>query len=112
MDLLQEEFEALVLRDPCADLREQVFGDVDGTGFAVLFAGEVLALMQGAAVVTAAGGAAAAVRVGGQGRGQERRGGGDFLEPRLEHAADERGMVGNAHGQRPGDWERRSAEQT
>jgi hypothetical protein len=36
MDLLEKKLEALMLCDPRAHLREQVFGDVDGAGLAVL----------------------------------------------------------------------------
>ena len=34
-DMTQEGFEAFVLADPLLDLREQVLGDVNGTGFAL-----------------------------------------------------------------------------
>ena len=48
-------------------------------------------------MVTAAFWAAAAVGVEAE-RGREHRaGGGDLAEPGIEHAADERGMFGNAH---------------
>ena len=57
----------------------------------------MLCVMEWAAMVTAASGAAATVRVEAE-RGREyRAGGGDLAEPGIEHAADERGMFGNAH---------------
>jgi hypothetical protein len=94
VDLVQQPLEALVLGEPCADLGEQVFGDVDGPGLASLLEGEVLALVQGAAVVKAAGGAAAAVGVGAEGSGQHRGLGGEPFEAALQHPQQVAGVVG------------------
>jgi len=75
-----------------------LFGDVNGAGLAVVFEGEVLGGMEGAAMVTAAGGAAAAVGIGAEGGGEDGGRGGEGLEAMLEHAKDEGGMIGDAHG--------------
>src|SRR5581483_4508938 len=94
----EELLEATVLGQPCADLGEQGFGDVDGAAPAGLLEGDVLAGVQGPAAVAAAGGAAAAVGVGAEGGGQDGGGGGELLEPALEHAEDEGRVIGDAHG--------------
>src|SRR5205085_29453 len=64
VDLLEELFEAVVFGEPCADLGEQLLGDVDRARLAVFLEGEVLALVPWAAVVAAALGPATAVGVG------------------------------------------------
>lgn len=80
------------------DLGEKSLGDVNGAGLAVVAEGEVLGGMEGAAVMAAAGGAAAAVGIGAEGGGEDRGGGGELFEATLEHAEDEGGVVGDAHG--------------
>jgi hypothetical protein len=42
MDLVEQGLEAFVFVQPCANLGKQFLGDIDGTGLAVLFEGEVL----------------------------------------------------------------------
>ena len=71
MDLVEEGLEALVFGEPRADLGEQFLGDVNGAGLAVLLEGEVLAGVQGSAVVAAAGGSTAAVGVLTEGGGDD-----------------------------------------
>jgi hypothetical protein len=97
MDLAEKAFEAVVFGAPCADLGEQVFGDIDGAGLAVLLEGEVLAGVEGPTVVAAAGRTAAAVAVGAEGGGDDGAGGGELFEAVLEYAEDEGGVVGDRH---------------
>jgi hypothetical protein len=98
VDLVEELFEAFVFGDPCADLREQIFGDIDRPGLvARTFEGEVLTGMEGTTVMTPARRSSAAVGVGVQGGGQDRRGGDQLFEPAVEHAADQGGVFRNAH---------------
>ena len=63
MDLVEQGLEAFVFGGLCVQLKERVFGHVDGAGLAVLLEGEVLAGMEGSAVVTAALRSATAVNV-------------------------------------------------
>src|SRR4029078_13295141 len=97
MDLVEQGLEALVFGEPCADFGEEVFGDVNGAGLAALLEGEVLAGVEGPAVVTAALRASAAVGVSAEGGGQDRGGRGELLEAALQHAEDVVGVAGNAH---------------
>jgi hypothetical protein len=100
MDLVEELFEPFVFGDPCLHLGEQILGDVDGTGLvAGSLEGEVLASVEGSAVVASAGGASTAVGVSVEGSGQDGGGSGQLLEPALEHATDQGGVVRNAHGE-------------
>src|SRR5581483_5226861 len=96
--LVEQGPEALVFGEPCADLGEQLLGDVGGAGLAALLAGEALAGVGGAAVVAGAGGAAAAVGVGAEGGGQHGGSGGQPLEAAPQHAEDVVGVVGDARG--------------
>src|SRR5262245_50560911 len=98
MDLVEEGFEAFVFGQPCTHLGEELLGDVDGARLAVLLEGQVLSGMEGPAVVASTGRASAAVGVGAEGGGEDGGGGGQLFEAMLEHAEDEGGMVGNAHG--------------
>lgn len=97
LDLVEERPEATVLRDPCADLRNQVFRDVDGAGLAAFLVGDVLRSMKWAAVLAAALRAAAAVGVESQRSRPQRPRRSHLVESTIEHAADERGMIGYAH---------------
>jgi hypothetical protein len=98
MDLVEKLFEAFVLGDPCADLRNEVFGDVNGACLAVLFAGEVLSGVEGPAALAAAGRLAAAVRVRTKGGGEDGLGGRELLEASLQHALDLSGVLRDPHG--------------
>jgi len=98
MNLVEKSFESLVFGQPRLHLGEKLFGDVDGSGFAVLFESEVLSGMERPAFVAPAGRSATAVGVGAEGGGEDRRGGGELFEPPLEHAEDETGVAGNGHG--------------
>jgi hypothetical protein len=75
-----------------------LLGYINGACLAVLFEGQVLAGMQGSAVVAAARRATAAMGVSAEGGGENGRGAGQLLEAMLEHAEDEGGVVGDAHG--------------
>jgi hypothetical protein len=72
MDLVEKSFEAFVLGQPRSHLREKLFGDVDGSCFAILFEGEVLSGMERSAVVASAGRSSTAVGVGAEGGGEDR----------------------------------------
>ena len=98
VNFLEQLLQTLVLCQPCADFREEVFGDVHGARLAAFLEGQVLAVMQGAAMVTAAGRATAAVAGGGERGRQHRRGRGQFLKSAVEHAPDEGGVLRDAHG--------------
>ena len=104
LDFLQQSLEATVLRDPCADLRDQIFGDIDGARFAIFLEGDVLRVMERAAVMAATFGTATAMGIETEGGGEDRAGNGHLAEPGIEHAANERGVIGNAHS---GSWESR-----
>jgi hypothetical protein len=97
VDLVEEVLEAFVFGQPCAHLREQWLGDVDGACLAVLFEGQVLSGMKRSAVVASTGGPPAAMGIGGEGGGEDRGGGSQLVEAMLQHAQDEGGMCGNAH---------------
>jgi hypothetical protein len=84
--------------EPYADFGEEFLGDVDRAGLARFLKGEVLARVQGTAVVAATGGTAAAVAVGDERSGQDWGLTGQLLETTLEHQADAGRVVRDAHG--------------
>jgi hypothetical protein len=95
-DVAQEGFEAFVLADPLLDLREQVLGDVNGTGFALYLVGQVMGRVALTGLAAAAGPAAFAAE-GYEAGGDERAVELKLVNPGLEVAADESGMLGNLH---------------
>ena len=95
---MEEFLEVMMSRDPCADLGDQVFGDIDGVGLAVDFEGHMLGIVEGSAVVAPAGRPAASVGVRRQCGGQQGTGGSDLFQPAVEHSADGGRMFGDAHG--------------
>src|SRR5262249_46484821 len=97
MDLVQQLFETSVFGEPCADFRQQSLRDIDRAWRAALLRGQVLSGVQGAGVVAVARGATAAVRVATEGGGQHRGRRCQLLQAMLEHALDQRRMLGNAH---------------
>src|SRR5262249_37666350 len=100
MNLAEELLESFVFGNPCLDLRKQILGDVDGARpVPMSLAGDLLAVMQGAAMMTAAHGTAAAAGVTVQRGGQHRRRGAKLLQPAVEHTPNLSRMVRNAHGQ-------------
>ena len=99
MDFLEELFDTFVFGDPCLYLGQQVLRNVGRTSLVPrAFAGDVLAGMQRTAMMATAFGAAAAMGVGIEAGGQDGRARGQFLEPTIEHAADLRRVVRDAHG--------------
>ena len=95
-DVAQEGFEALVLADPLLDLREQVLGNVNGTGFALYFEGQVVGQVARTGLAVAAGAAAFAAESH-QAGGDERAVELELLDPGLQVAADQGGMFGSLH---------------
>lgn len=96
VNLLEQGLDPFVLGDPCANLREQVLGDVDGACLALVLEGEVMGGVQRAAVMAAAGGADAAGAGEDERSGEEGGVGGQLLEAGVELASDEGGVVGDA----------------
>ncbi len=95
-DVAQEGFEPLVLADPLLDLREQVLGNVNGTGFALYFKGQVMGQMALTGLAVAAGATAFAAE-GYEAGGEERAIELELLDPSFEVAADQGRMCGNLH---------------
>jgi hypothetical protein len=95
-DLADQLFEPLVFSNPCLNLREQVRGNVDGAGFALLFAGQIMGWMAWTGGAMTAWSAAFAVD-GDEAGGQDRSPGLELFDPGLELASDEGGMVGDFH---------------
>jgi len=93
-DVLGEFFQALVFGNPRLDLLEQILGHVNGAGFALLFAGQVVSGMAWSLLAMTAGAAATPVN-------QDQTGGKDgrfrlkVFEPGQEMAADEGGVLGD-----------------
>jgi len=98
MNLLEQGLEAFVFGEPCADLGEQLLGDINGASLAGFLEGEMLTDVAGPAVVAAAGGASTAVGISAKGGSEDRGRGGQLLEAVLQHAKDEGGMIGDANG--------------
>lgn len=98
MDRAEEVLEAFVFGEPGADLGEKFLGYINGACLAVLFEGQMLAGMQGSAVVAAAPRATAAMGVDAEGGGENGGRGGQLVEALLEHAEDDGGVFADAHG--------------
>ena len=95
-DMTQERFEALVLADPLLDLREQVLGDVNGTGFALNLVGQVVSQVALTGLAVAAGPTAFAAEgyeAGGNERALELK----LFDPGIQVAPDESGIFRNLH---------------
>jgi hypothetical protein len=78
------------------DLREQVLGDVNGTGFALNLVGQVVSQVALTGLAAAAGPSAFAAEgyeAGGDERAMELK----LLDPGIQVAPDERGMLRNLH---------------
>jgi hypothetical protein len=78
------------------DLRKQILRDIDGAGFARLFAGQVMSGVAFALLTMAARAAAASVNQD-EASGQDGRFRMKLFEPSEEMAADESGMLRNFH---------------
>src|SRR5215472_18736331 len=98
MDLGQQFLVALVVVDPCADVVEEVEGDVDGSGAALDLVGQVPAGVQFPVRVAAAGLAAAALADLRQAGGQQRLVGTEPGQPGPQPGPDLGRVVGDAHG--------------
>jgi len=85
--VVQERFEAFVLADPLLDLREQVLRDVNGTGFALYFIGQVMSQVSFTGLAVAAGAAALAAESD-QAGSDERAVEFELLNPSFQVAAD------------------------
>ena len=88
--------EAFVFADPLLNLREQILGDINGTGFALYFEGQVIGQVAFTGLAVAAGAAALSAE-GDQAGSDERAVGFEFLDARQEVAADQGGMFGYLH---------------
>jgi hypothetical protein len=97
VNLLQECLEALMFCDPCLDIHDQVFGNMDRARLATVLIREPLGVMERSAALTAAGGAATAHGDDATGSSQNRAVAGQFLETAVQHAADEGRVLWNAH---------------
>jgi len=78
------------------NLREQILGDINGTGFALYFEGQVIGQVAFTGLAVAAGAAALSLE-GDQAGSDERAVGLELLDARQEVAADQGGMFGYLH---------------
>ena len=95
-DVAQKTFEAFVLAHPLLDLREQVLGDVNGTGFALNLIGQVVSQVALTGLAAAAGPSAFAAEsyeAGGDERAIELK----LLDPGFQVAPDESGVFRDFH---------------
>src|SRR5439155_23897412 len=97
-DLLESPLVTLVLVDPRADLLQQILGDVDGAGLALLLERELMADVERAAFGAVARGIATAAADGGQAGGQQRAGRAAPFDATVQLAAAQGGMLGQTHG--------------
>ena len=81
VDLVEQSLEAAVFLHPFLDLREQVLGHVGGAGLARFAEGDVVGLVQRAAVMAPARGLAATFVQKNQARGQHGASRGQLIEP-------------------------------
>jgi hypothetical protein len=95
-DVAQKGFDAFVLAHPLLDLREQVLGDVNRTGFALYLVGQVVGQVALTGLAVAAGASAFAAE-GDQAGGDERAVKMELLDPGIQVAPDESGMLRNLH---------------
>jgi len=102
-DLPQEGFEPAVFGNPALHLGQEFLGDVDGAGFAVLFAGQVVAGMALALLAMAAGASALFVNED-QAGGQDGAAGLKGFGAGEELSGDEGGVSGDVHGDREPGW--------
>ena len=66
-------FEAFVFADPLLNLREQILGDINGTGFALYFEGQVIGQVAFTGLAVAAGAAALSLEGDQAGSDEEHR---------------------------------------
>ena len=90
-------FEAFVFADPLLNLREQILGDINGTGFALYFEGQVIGQVAFTGLAVAAWASTLSAE-GDQAGGQKRAADFEFFDAGLEVASDESGVSGNPPG--------------
>jgi hypothetical protein len=95
-NVAQKGFEAFVLEHPLLNLREQVLGDVNRTGFALYLVSQVVGQVALTGLAAAAGAPAFAAE-GDKAGGDKRAVKMELLDPGFEVAPDESGMLGNLH---------------
>jgi hypothetical protein len=95
-DAAHEGFDAFVFADPLFYLREQILGDINGTGFALYFVGQVMGQVAFTGLAVAAW--ATALFAEGDQAGSD-KGAMEFelLDARLQVAADQGWMLGYYH---------------
>jgi hypothetical protein len=95
-DLADQRFDSLVFGNPLAHLREEILGDIDGSGFAFFLEGEEKAGMAWTGEAMTAGTAAFFLN-GDQTGGEQRSLGLELFDAGLELLLDEGGMPWRFH---------------
>ena len=98
MNLLEQPFEPFVFGNPCPHLNDQILGDVDGAGLALLLERELMADVERAAFGAVARGIATAAADGGQAGGQQRAGRAALFEATVQLPTNQGGMLGQTQG--------------
>ena len=96
-DLAHQFLEASVLRDPRLHLGNEILGNIDGMGLALLFVTEMVSGVQRPIPMTTAGRLATAFVDQIEAGSQDRLVRGTPLEPTVEHASDQGWVTGNTH---------------
>ncbi len=100
-DFADQGLETLGFLHPFSDLLEKILGHINGACLATVPEGDVVGLVQRAAVMAGAGRLAAAfVHLHEAGR-QDGAGGNKLLESPVQHPADQCRVAGNTHGWAP-----------
>jgi hypothetical protein len=97
VNLLEKCLEAFVLCDPCLDIHDQVFGNMNRTGFATVLIRQTLGVMERSAALAATGRATAAHGNDAAGGSQDGGATGQLLKTAAQHVADDGGVIRNAH---------------
>jgi hypothetical protein len=97
IDFAEQVLETPMFLDPCADIRNQVQGDVNGATFAAFFEGDMLRGMFATALHAVAGRDAAGALELDQAGGQNRLGAAQLLEAAVQLAANQRRVGWDAH---------------
>jgi hypothetical protein len=97
VNLLEERLETPMFCDPCLDIHDQIFGNMNRACLATVLKRQALGVMERSAVLAAARRAAAAHGDDAAGSSQNGGAAGQFLEAADEHAADECRVVRDAH---------------
>ena len=99
VNLLEQRLEAFVFGDPCQDIRDQVFGNMDRACLASVLIRQALGLMQWATALAATSRATAAHSHAAARGSQNGPVAGQPFEPAIQHATDECRVLRNAHSQ-------------